>query len=112
VPPDAIEAATGMGYTSRQRLLRVELPLALPVIVAGLRIATVTTVGLVTLATLLGLGGLGYLIITIGTARGSFGITATLTGIALAVVLAVVADLALLALQRALTPWARRRAAR
>jgi osmoprotectant transport system permease protein len=112
VPPDAIEAATGMGYTSRQRLLRVELPLALPVIVAGLRIATVTTVGLVTLATLLGLGGLGYLIVTIGTARGSFGITATLTGIALAVVLAVIADLALLALQRALTPWARRRAAR
>ena len=109
VPPDAIEAASGMGYTPTQRLMRIELPLALPVIVAGIRIATVTTVGLVTLAALLGLGGLGYLIITIGTNRGSFGITATLTGIVLAVGLAVIADLALLAVQRALTPWARRR---
>ncbi len=109
VPPDALEAASGMGYTPTQRLLRIELPLALPVILAGLRIATVTTVGLVTLAALLGLGGLGYLIITIGTNRGSFGITATLTGIVLAVGLAVLADLALLAVQRSLTPWARRR---
>lgn len=110
VPPDAVEAASGMGYTPMQRLLRIELPLALPVIVAGLRIATVTTVGLVTVATLLGVGGLGYLIVTIGTARGSFGITATLTGVVLAVIIAVIADLGLLALQRALTPWARRRA--
>jgi osmoprotectant transport system permease protein len=110
VPPDAVEAASGMGYTPTQRLLRIELPLALPVIVAGIRIATVTTVGLVTLAALLGLGGLGYLIITIGTSRGSFGITATLTGIVLAVGLAVIADFALMAVQRALTPWARRRA--
>lgn len=110
VPDDSIEAATGMGYTPAQRLLRVELPLALPVIVAGLRIATVTTVGLVTLVAVIGLGGLGYLIVTIGTNRGSFGLTATLTGIVLAVGLAVLADLALLALQRALTPWARRRA--
>lgn len=111
VPDDAIEAAAGMGYTPAQRLLRVELPLALPVIFAGLRIATVSTVGLVTVAALIGLGGLGYLIVTIGTARGSFGVTATLTGIVLAVGLAVIADLALLAAQRALTPWARRKAA-
>jgi osmoprotectant transport system permease protein len=110
VPGDAVEAATGMGYTPVQCLLRVELPLAMPVIVAGLRIATVTTVGLVTLVAVIGLGGLGYLIVTIGTNRGSFGLTATLTGIVLAVGLAVLADLALLALQRALTPWARRRA--
>ena len=109
VPTDAIEAAAGMGYTPAQRLLRVELPLALPVIFAGLRIATVSTVGLVTVAALIGLGGLGYLIVTIGTARGSFGLTATLTGIVLAVGLAVLADLLLLAAQRALTPWARRR---
>jgi osmoprotectant transport system permease protein len=109
VPADAIEAARGMGYTAGQRLLRVELPLALPVIVAGLRIATVTTVGLVTVTALIGMGGLGYLIVTIGINRGSFGLTQTLTGIVLAVGLAVAADLALLALQRALTPWARRR---
>ena len=109
VPRDAVEAAEGMGYTTLGRLLRVELPLALPIIVAGVRIATVTTVGLVTVTALIGLGGLGYLIVTIGVLRGSFGITATLTGVVLAVGLAVVADLALLALQRALTPWARRR---
>ena len=110
VPADAIEAATGMGYTSRQRLLRVELPLAVPVIMAGVRIATVTTIGLVTVTALIGLGGLGYLIVTIGINRGSFGATATLTGIVLAVGIAVIADLLLQALQRRLTPWARRRA--
>lgn len=111
VPADAIEAAAGMGYTPVQRLLRVELPLAMPIIVAGIRIATVSTVGLVTVTALIGLGGLGYLIVTIGTQRGSFGLTATLTGIVLAVGLAVLADLALLALQRALTPWSQRRTA-
>ena len=110
VPTDAVEAAKGMGFTPAQRLLRVELPLALPVIVAGIRIATVTTVGLVTVTALIGLGGLGYLIVTIGVNRGSFGLTATLTGVVLAVALAVLADLLLLRLQRALTPWARRRA--
>lgn len=110
VPPEAVEAATGMGYTPAQRLLRVELPLALPIIVAGLRIATVTIVGLVTVTALIGIGGLGYLIVTIGINRGSFGLTQTITGIALSVGLAVAADLALLALQRALTPWSRRRA--
>lgn len=109
VPPEAIEAAAGLGYTSTQRLWRVELPLATPVIIAGLRIATVTIVGLATLATLLGLGGLGYLIVTQGTARGSSGLTATLTGIVLSVGLAVVADLAIAALGRALTPWTRQR---
>lgn len=110
VPPDAIEAAAGMGYTARQRLLRIELPLALPIIFAGLRIATVTTVGLVTVTALTGLGGLGYLIVNLGTARGSFGMTAALTGMALCVVLALIADGSLLALQRLLTPWARRSA--
>ena len=110
VPADAIEAASGMGYTPTQRLLRVELPLAVPVIMAGVRIATVTTIGLVTVTALIGLGGLGYLIVTIGINRGSFGVTATLTGIVLAVGIAVIADLLLQALQRWLTPWARRRA--
>lgn len=111
VPDEAVEAATGMGYTPTQRLLRVELPLALPIILAGVRIAAVTTIGLVTVTALIGLGGLGYLIVTIGTQRGSFGLTATLTGVVLAVGLAVIADLALQALQRALTPWSRGRTA-
>lgn len=110
VPAEAIEAARGMGYTASQRLLRVELPLALPIILAGVRIAAVTTIGLVTVTALIGLGGLGYLIVTIGTTRGSFGLTATLTGVVLAVGLAVIADFLLMALQRALTPWSRERA--
>ena len=111
VPADAIEAATGMGYTRTQRLVRVELPLAMPVIIAGVRIAAVTTIGLVTVTALIGLGGLGYLIVTIGINRGSFGLTAALTGIVVAVGLAVLVDALLLGIQRLLTPWARRRAA-
>lgn len=109
VPRDVLEAADGMGYTPWQRLWRVELPIALPVIVAGLRIATVTTIGLVTVTALIGLGGLGYLIVNIGLSRFFF--TATLVGAVGAVLLAIVADLGFVALQRALTPWARARGA-
>ena len=111
VPDDAIEAANGMGLTPTQRLMRVELPLAVPVIMAGIRIATVTTIGLVTVTALTGLGGVGYLIVTIGINRGSFGSTQTITGVVLAVGLAILADALLQALQRRMTPWARRRAA-
>jgi osmoprotectant transport system permease protein len=110
VPDDAIEAANGMGLTPTQRLMRVEMPLALPVIMAGIRIATVTTIGLVTVTALTGLGGVGYLIVTIGINRGSFGSTQTITGVILAVGLAIIADALLQALQRRLTPWARQRA--
>jgi osmoprotectant transport system permease protein len=104
VPPDVIEAATGMGLTSSQRLWRVELPIALPVIVAGLRIATVTIVGLVTVTALIGLGGLGYVIIELGYRR--FNLTATLAGTIGAILLAVLADRGFVLLQRMLTPWA------
>lgn len=109
VPDEVIEAATGMGLTSTQRLVRIELPIALPVIVAGLRIATVTTIGLVTVTALIGRGGLGYLILNTGINR--FFATSIYTGVVLCVVLAVAADLGLLALQRWLTPWARARGA-
>ncbi len=108
VPREVIEAADGMGYTSSQRLWRVELPVALPVIVAGLRIATVTIIGLVTVTALIGLGGLGYLIVDIGYRR--FFLTATIVGSVGAVTLAVLADRGFVLLQRALTPWARQRA--
>jgi osmoprotectant transport system permease protein len=108
VAPDILEAADGMGYTRMQRLWRVELPIASPVIVAGVRIATVTTVGLVTVTALIGLGGLGYLIVNSGIQR-SFA-TSIYTGVALSVALAVVADAGLLWVQRRLTPWARARA--
>lgn len=105
VPPEVIEAARGMGYTDRQRLWRVEIPIAMPIIVAGLRIATVTTIGLVTIATLIGMGGLGYLIVNIGVQRRFP--TATITGVAIVVLLSTAVDLGLQLLQRRLTPWAK-----
>lgn len=109
VPPDVIEAATGLGYTPAQRFWRVELPIAMPVVVAGLRIATVTTIGLVAITTFIGLGGLGYLIINSGTRR--FFPTSIYVGVLLCVLLAVLADVGLLWLQRRLTPWAQARGA-
>jgi osmoprotectant transport system permease protein len=108
VPAEVIEAARGMGYTDGQRLWRIELPIALPIIVAGVRIATVTTIGLVTIATLIGMGGLGYLIVNIGI-RQRFP-TATITGVVLVVLISTIVDLGLLAVQRRLTPWAKARA--
>lgn len=102
VPEDAKEAALGMGYSRRQLLWRVELPLALPVIVAGVRIATVTVIGLVTVTALIGLGGLGHFIL-LGLER--FFSTATIAGAALSVVLAIVADRLLALVERRLTPW-------
>ena len=108
VPPDVIEAANGMGYSSGQRFWSVELPIAMPVIIAGLRIATVTTIGLVTITTFIGLGGLGYLIINSGTQR--FFPTSIYVGVILCVLLAVIADVGLSWIQRRLTPWARARA--
>jgi osmoprotectant transport system permease protein len=105
VSPDVIEAATAMGLSARQRLVRIELPIAMPVIIAGLRIATVTTIGLVTVTALIGRGGLGYLILNSGINR--FFPTSIYTGVVLAVLLAVAADLLLLGIQRLLTPWTR-----
>lgn len=109
VPEDALEAARGMGFTDRQILLRVELPLALPVIVAGIRIATVTVIGLVTVTAFVGEGGLGVYILQ-GLRR--FFTTPILIGAALSVALAVAAELILLGTERALTPWARSRSSK
>ena len=107
VPRDVVEAATGMGYTARVRLGRVELPLAVPVIVAALRLATVTTIGLVMVTALIGEGGLGQLMLR-GFNRGFP--TMVYVGVVASVALAVALDLALVGLQRLLTPWARARA--
>lgn len=104
VSVDAKEAARGMGYTGRQLLWKVEMPLALPTIVAGLRIATVTTIGLVTVTALIGKGGVGYFIL-FGLSR-SFS-TAIILGAGLAVVLAVGFDMVLLRAERILVPWTR-----
>ncbi len=104
VPANAKDAARGMGLTPRQMLWRVELPLALPVIGAGLRIATVSTIGLVTVGALIGRGGLGQLILE--GLRLLF-TTEIVVGAILSVALALVADGLLLLGQRALTPWTR-----
>jgi osmoprotectant transport system permease protein len=104
VPAEVLEAADGMGYTRNQRLWRVELPIATPIIIAGLRIATVTTMGLVTIATLIGRGGLGYLIVNIGISQRFP--TATIVGVGLVVALSALVDWLLLLAQRRLTPWA------
>jgi osmoprotectant transport system permease protein len=83
------------------------MPLAMPVIIAGLRIATVTVIGLVTVTSLLGLGGLGFFILD-GLRRSILFPTEIIVGVALSVVLAAVLDFGLLLLGRALTPWAGR----
>jgi osmoprotectant transport system permease protein len=106
VDQDVREAAEAMGYTRARQLFQVELPLALPVIVAGLRIATVTTIGLVTVTALIGWGGLGQLFLLGFTLNFS---TPLVVGIVLSALLAFAADLLLVGAQRALTPWARSR---
>ena len=96
-----------MGLTPARRLWSVELPLALPAIVAGIRIATVSTVALVTVGALIGSGGLGNLIFQ--GLRSTFN-AQVLTATALVVVLALVLDGLLLLVQRTATPWTRGRA--
>lgn len=108
VSASVTEAADGMGYTRRQRFLRVELPLAVPVIVAGLRIATVTVVGLVTVTALLGQGGFGFFILD-GFRRSIVFPTEIIVGTVLSAVLAAILDFGLLALEARITPWRRSR---
>lgn len=104
VPAEAKEAADGMGFTGRARLWRVEIPLALPLIVSGLRVAAVTTIGLVTVSALIGLGGLGRLI---SEGLSTYFFTKTIAGAVLSIGLAVLADVAFVLLLRQLTPWTR-----
>jgi osmoprotectant transport system permease protein len=104
VPAEVREAATGLGYGAGRLLLRVELPLALPVIMAGLRVATVSTVALTTVGSLVAFGGLGNLIKDgVNTNFRAELMTAAL----LCVVLAVLLDVVLVLAQRVLTPWTR-----
>jgi osmoprotectant transport system permease protein len=104
VPAEVRDAANGMGYRPARQLLRVDLPLAFPVIMAGIRIATVTTIGLVTITALIGEGGLGQLILD-GLIRDFR--TPLVVGSALSIGLAVVCDVALATAQRLATPWSR-----
>ena len=102
VPSESVDAGRGMGLTPRQLLWRVEIPLALPAILAGLRVATTTTVGLAALAFFAGAGGLGD-VIQDDLSFKSDVVMASL----LCVVLAAVLDGLILIVQRALTPWSR-----
>ena len=105
VPSGAMDAGRGMGMTSRQLLWRVELPLAVPEIIAGLRIATVSTVAISTLAFFAGAGGLGAEIYSDLTFK-----TNILLAGAFVIAMAMAFDLALLGVQRVVTPWRRARA--
>jgi osmoprotectant transport system permease protein len=106
VPSEVLEAANGIGYTGRQRLWRVELPLAVPLIVAGLRLATVSTIGLVTVTAIMGdgYGGLGFFILE--GYRRSFP-TEIYFGAIPSILLAIVIDVMLARVQRRITPWSR-----
>ena len=103
VPADVSEAADAMGLTPRQRLVRVEIPLAIPLVIAGLRLASVSTIGLVTITSILGdsFGGLGFFI-----RERPFFATEVLVGAIGSIVLALGADAIFGVLQRRLTPWA------
>ncbi len=104
VPDDVLDAARGMGFAPRRLLWKVEVPLALPAVFAGLRVATVSTVALTTIGYIVGFGGLGNLI---RSGLQGFFKAEVLTAAVLCVVLAVAADLLLLGLQKAVTPWTR-----
>jgi osmoprotectant transport system permease protein len=106
VPADTKDAGRGMGMSQRQLLWRVELPLALPEIIAGLRIATVSTVALATLGTFIGSGGLGE---EIYTGETSFPTGIVIAG-TLAILIAFAFDAILVAVQRLATPWRRKAA--
>jgi osmoprotectant transport system permease protein len=101
---DVVEAARGMGLTERQLLGRVRIPMAMPVIIAGIRIATVSSIGLVTIAALIGRGGFGQFILL---GLNTFFWTALVVGVILSVAFAFAADLLLLGIQRWATPWTR-----
>ncbi|WP_119729116.1 ABC transporter permease [Thermomonospora amylolytica] len=104
VPDQVRQSAVAMGFGPLRRLVRVELPLALGVVMAGLRVATVSNISLVSVGSLIGIGGLGDLFVT-GLQRDFP--TPIVVGIASIIALALVADVVLLAVQRALTPWER-----
>jgi osmoprotectant transport system permease protein len=105
VPADVQDAALGLGYSPGRKLWRVDLPLALPGIFAGLRIAVVTMIGLIPVSALIGQGGLGQLM-TDGFQRDFY--TPLVVGIVLTVAFAIVADAFLLFVQKLMTPWTRK----
>lgn len=108
VPQPVRDAADGMGMTPASRVWNVELPLAMPFIITGIRIATVSTVGLVTVAAIIGQGGLGRLIFS-GLRRAFW--TPMTVGASLSIILALAIDALILLIGVWLTPWTRRKGA-
>lgn len=104
VPAMIVAAATAMGFRPARRFVTVELPLAVPVLIAGLRVVTVSTISLVSVGALIGIGGLGQMLI--GGFQRNFP-TEIVTGIVAIMLLAVLADALLLAIGRLATPWQR-----
>jgi osmoprotectant transport system permease protein len=104
VPAMVVAAATAMGFRSTRRFVEVEFPLSIPVLISGLRVATVSNISLVSVGALVGVGGLGQLF-TVGFNRQN--LTEVLVGIVLSMVLALLADALLLTLGKAVTPWHR-----
>lgn len=104
VPPEVRQAAVAVGFGSVRRLLTVDLPIAVPVIFAGLRVVTVANISMVSVGAVIGIGGLGELF-TRGFQQDF--LTPVVVGVVLSLLLALLADLVLVGLQRVLTPWAR-----
>jgi osmoprotectant transport system permease protein len=104
VPAEVLDAADGMGFSRGQRFRRVELPIAIPLVLAGVRLASVSTIGLVTVTGILGIsfGGLGAFFF-----ENQFFFTEVLVGAVGSIAIAFVADVAITRVQRRLTPWAR-----
>jgi osmoprotectant transport system permease protein len=105
VPEPVRQAATAMGFTPLRRLVQVELPIAVPIVIAGLRVATVASISLVSVGQLIGIGGLGYLLIN-GYQLSLY--VEVYAGIVLIVALALTADVVLVLVRRLVTPWQRR----
>ncbi|NEA36041.1 ABC transporter permease [Streptomyces sp. SID13031] len=104
VPPDVRQAAIAVGYGPARRLLTIDLPIAVPVIFAGLRVVTVANISMVSVGAVIGIGGLGELF-TLGFQKDF--LTPVVVGVVLSLLLALLADLLIVTLQRFLTPWAR-----
>lgn len=104
VPAEVMQAAVSVGYGTLRRVLTVDLPIAVPVIFAGLRVVTVANISMVSVGAIIGIGGLGELF-TLGFQQDF--LTPILVGVALSLALALAADVLLVGLQRLLTPWAR-----
>jgi osmoprotectant transport system permease protein len=104
VPPEVLQSAVSMGYGTMRRVVTIDLPIAVPVIFAGLRVATVANISMVSVGAIIGIGGLGDLF-TQGFQQNF--LTPIVVGILLSMALALVADLVIVVSQRLLTPWAR-----